>query len=600
MSAFSVPFSHADGKVTAPGLVRSEWNQCEFPPDLQLGRQALEVLSAFCRERGLVGDRIRQVELATAEAITNAIEHGCVDVPKGRVYLRWSWTEEWLEIQVSDPSSFCPEPNSESLPSDPLSESGRGLYLIASSVDFVEHRVGVQGHELVLRKKVGIAMPTAQSLEGLKRTVATMAEDLHVTYDDFTSVLRLSEDLATAQSFESFVAVACRRLRDLLQEERNCCCLRLLRDDGRLEMVYGETQFPVPLDLDPERACVEREVVRGKSERRVDDCSLLSEEDPLRGEGGGAFVDPVLFQGAILGVFSVTRPPGASPFSETQTNFIRGVSDFIGMALTTLSVQGQRASQQRAVRELEIAATIQTALLPKEFPENSNYRIYGQSRSAAEVGGDYFDVIPVRNVGVLLVIADVMGKGVPAALLATIFRTAVRCRLDLASRPGLLLSAVNQQISGDLYHLDMFITAQVAFLSYETHKMLLANAGHCPLLRLRSETGAERPPVTRHGIRSYPLGVGGATRFKEETVELAPADRLLFLTDGIFEIEDGKGDMLGIERLMTELPRLWKESPEQFSGELFDFLTGYSHQSLSKDDRTVLMVQRQRDAGPSS
>lgn len=592
MSSYSLPFTRDDRAGAGQGLVKSEWHQCELPPDLDLGREALTHLGNFCRERGLSPEKCHEVELATAEAINNAIQHGCQEQAEGVVRLRWSWTGEWLEIHVADPSTFYPEPHSESLPCDPLSESGRGLYLIASLVDFVEHRLGPDGHDLCLRKKVGVAMPSAQSLEQLQQTVATIAEDLHVTYDDFTSVLRLSEDLATAQSFESFVAIACRRLRELLQEEETCCCLRLLREDGRLEMVYGETQHPVALDLEPERPCVEREVVRGKTERRIDDCSLLPADDPLCGEGGGAFVDPVLFQGAILGVFSVTRPGGESPFSETQTNFIRGVSDFIGMALTTLNVQGQRAVQQRALRELEIAATIQTALLPKEFPENSSYRIYGQSRSAAEVGGDYFDVIPVRNVGVLLVIADVMGKGVPAALLATIFRTAVRSRLDLASRPGLLLSAVNQQISADLYHLDMFITAQVAYLSYETHRLLLANAGHCPLLRLRAGVGTDSAVVTRHGIRGYPLGVGGAIRFKEELVELVPADRLLFLTDGIFELENGKNEMLGIDRLIELLPKLWKESPEQFAGELFDYLNTYGHGLLSKDDRTVLMVQR--------
>jgi serine phosphatase RsbU (regulator of sigma subunit) len=264
------------------------------------------------------------------------------------------------------------------------------------------------------------------------------------------------------------------------------------------------------------------------------------------------------------------------------------------MALPTSVQQDQRSAHQRALRELEIAATIQTSLQPRGFPENSNYRVFGLSRSALQVGGDYFDVLPVRNVGALLVIADVMGKGVPAALLATIFRTAVHCRLDLATRPGLLLRAVNQQINSDLYNLDMFITAQVAYLCYETHRMFLAHAGHCPLLRIPGGVAGQPPgPVERHGAQGFPLGIGGDVRFKESTISVQPGDRFVFLTDGLYELEDAKGEMLGLDRLAEECARLWRGTPEHFCAELFDFLGAYSQGASASDDRTVLTVQRQ-------
>lgn len=568
---------------------RSEWMQCELAADLALGRQALDDLTAFARERGLEAESCRAIELATAEGINNAIEHGCVGRPNSLIRIVWGWVGEVFEVRVLDPGSFCPDSQRHTLPNDPLKESGRGLFLMASLVDEVEHRLVEPGHELILRKKVGLAKPPTQTLEQLQQAVETMAADLHVTYEDFSALLRLSEDLATSGSFEAFVSIACRRLRELLQEESSCC-FRMLGPDGSLEMIYGESQRPVPLHLESTRSCVEMDVARSKSERRVPDCLDLSGEDPLHAASGCAFVDPVLFRDKLLGVFSVVRHNSRQPFSEAQVNFVRSVSDFLGIALTTLSLQDERSQRERSSRELEIAATIQTSLLPKEFPENSNYRIYGQSRSALEVGGDYFDVLPVRNVGVLLVIADVMGKGVPAALLATIFRTAVRCRLDLATRPGLLLSAVNQQISDDLYHLDMFITAQVAYLCYETHRLFLANAGHCPLLRL----GSKNPGVVqRHGIQGYPLGVGGSIRFKEEVISLDPGDRMLFLTDGLFELENSNREMLGMDQLAADVPHLWTDTPEHFCDSLFGYLNIFSHGAPATDDRTVLVVQRQ-------
>ncbi len=586
LTSLSVPIPSEEGKGRR--LTRSEWMQCELSASLDLGRQVLDELTAFARERGLDAESCRAIELAAAEGINNAIEHGCMGKAEALIRVVWGWSGEIFEVRILDPGSFTPGDPRQALPNDPLKESGRGLFLMASLVDEVQHRLVEAGHELTLRKKVGLAKPRASALEQLQQAVETMAADLHVTYEDFSALLRLSEDLATASTFEAFVAMACRRLRELLQVE-SCCSLRLLEDDGSLEMIYGESQRPVPLRLEATRECVERLVVRNRHEEKVYHCSALPLDDPLHATSGCAFADPVLFQDKILGVFTVVQPKATQPFSERQANFVRSVSDFLGIALTTLSLQGERSARERASRELEIAATIQTALLPREFPENSNYRIFGQSRSAMEVGGDYFDVLPVRNVGVLLVIADVMGKGVPAALLATIFRTAVRSRLDLATRPGLLLSAVNQQISDDLYRLDMFITAQVAYLCYETHRLFLANAGHCPLLRLG---GSGSGPAQRHGIQGYPLGVGGSIRFKEEVIALDPGDRLLFLTDGIFEIENAGHHMLGMEQLAADVPNLWKESPEQFSNALFEYLNIFSHSAPSTDDRTVLMVQR--------
>lgn len=572
-------------------LVCSEWAQCEFPPDLDLGREALHRLMSFCQERGLAADFCREVELAVTEAITNAIRHGCVEHPDGTVRTVWKWVDETIEIRVTDPGSFSPLSDAHSLPKNPLAESGRGLFLMSSVMDQVEHRRVTDGHELILRKKVGPITSTVQTLDQLQKTVETMAEDLHVTYKDFSALLRLSENLATAHSFDAFAAVACTRLRELLPGVS--CTLRLLRDDGRLEMIYGENQRPTPLDLERSRSCVEMEVAKTSTERHIADVFQLPLDDPLYAAQGSAFVDPVLFQNKLLGVLSVVRAGGNTSFNDTQANFVRSVSDFLGIALTTLNQQGQRSLHQRALRELEIAATIQTSLQPREFPENSNYRLFGISRSAAQVGGDYFDVLPVRNVGALLVIADVMGKGVPAALLATIFRTAVHCRLDLATRPGLLLRAVNQQINSDLYHLDMFITAQVAYLCYETHRIFLAHAGHCPLLRFPgSQPGQPTPSVERHGAQGYPLGIGGDVRFKESTISVQPGDRYLFLTDGLYELEDAKGEMLGLDRLTEEASRLWSGTPEQFCGDLFDFLSSYSQGAPAPDDRTVLIIQR--------
>ncbi len=249
--------------------------------------------------------------------------------------------------------------------------------------------------------------------------------------------------------------------------------------------------------LAPMADTVEMRIFRGGARVLVEDCSKLARNDPLWRKTGITCACPVLFQGAVVGVVSIIRRTSGPHFSAAQIHLVRAVADFLGIARTTAHLQKQRPEQQRALREMEIAAEIQQLLLPRFFPNSARSRIFGISQAATEVGGDYFDVLPIGDHGVLPAIADVMGKGMPAALLATVLRTTIRARLDLADHPGRLLSEINDQLGADLATLDMFITAQLAYFCYLTNELTYASAGHCPILRFRrgSLIAAEMPAI---------------------------------------------------------------------------------------------------------
>jgi serine phosphatase RsbU (regulator of sigma subunit) len=290
----------------------------------------------------------------------------------------------------------------------------------------------------------------------------------------------------------------------------------------------------------------------------------------------------------MLGCLVVTQRPGYPYFSAGNLGLIRFLADFLGIMRATNTLQEQRQAQQRALRELEIASSIQQTLLPQSFPKNPNYRIFGLCQSAQEVGGDYFDALNVTDDGILLVIADVMGKGVPAALLATIFRTAIHARLDLAPQPDLLLTEVNHQIASDLAQIDMFITAQVAYLSLSENSLLVANAGHCPLLHCLS---AEKKVVQIKG-GGIPLGVIDGFEYNSQRHTVSRGDRLVFLTDGLYEVESGGNQMMGIDFLADEIARFPAESSSDFCAHLLDFVRNFSGAKPASDDRTLLTVER--------
>src|SRR5205823_6839366 len=138
------------------------------------------------------------------------------------------------------------------------------------------------------------------------------------------------------------------------------------------------------------------------AQNTVQSCAELLHDDPVWRESGGAFACPVRFREEALGVLTVILPGGAAYYSAAQINIVRVVAEFIGIARATATLQAQRANEQRAIRELEVAAEIQQSLLPKEFPDLPKTRIFGVSQASREIGGDYFDIIPIEGKGVLV------------------------------------------------------------------------------------------------------------------------------------------------------------------------------------------------------
>jgi anti-sigma regulatory factor (Ser/Thr protein kinase) len=135
----------------------TEIAECRMKPDLQLVARTLSLMKEYFQVRGLGGQICSELELATAEALNNAIEHGCADRFEAEVVCRWRWSDETIQIEITDASNYQPPDNKAKLPDNPLSEEGRGAFLIERLVDTVEHVVLAAGHSIRLTKRVGAA-----------------------------------------------------------------------------------------------------------------------------------------------------------------------------------------------------------------------------------------------------------------------------------------------------------------------------------------------------------------------------------------------------------------------------------------------------------
>jgi serine phosphatase RsbU (regulator of sigma subunit) len=201
------------------------------------------------------------------------------------------------------------------------------------------------------------------------------------------------------------------------------------------------------------------------------------------------------------------------------------------------------------------------------------------------VGGDFFDVLELEDAdGVLLAIADVIGRGVPAALLATMFRTALHALRDLGADPGVLLTELNRQFVEDLGMLDVFITAQLAFYSPSTRVLTLASAGHCPVIHLK-----KNGEVSTYSADGFPVGLVQETRYSLSRVPLRDGDRLVFLTDGLYEVTNASGQSLGIPELVERLKALSPVPPRDVCGAILAGVEEYALGARMNDDRTLLV-----------
>lgn len=563
-------------------LIYEEWSQITLPPDVDFVAPALGRFHRAMAEKGALPGLADRMRLALTEALTNSVKHGTFTAAADVIRLRWRWQDDCLTVEISEPGRFAPTGEWTKLPDDPLAESGRGGFLIAGAFEKLAHLNADGRHTLQLQKRVGPPGQSSSMVE-LEQTLSAMTEELSANYETLSALFKLAEALATTENLAAFAEHAL-HLRTLV--EADTMHVRLRDQQGALTLLGSAAPgLSLPAKIDAQSDGMEAMVFKTGQERTIDDTTRLAPGDPLAGLHGVAFVCPVYFQSRQLGVCVIGRRRFGAFFTAAQISLARTTAEFLGIACANAELQSQRLAQLRVQRELEIAAQIQQSLSPTVFPSRGDWRVHGRCVNAFEAGGDFFDVIEVAN-GVLLVIADVMGKGVPAALLAVVLRTAVRSHASLAADPGQLLERVSTQIAPDLERLGMFITAQIVFLEDKSNHIAYANAGHCPILAL---TAAGESRILEEG--GLPVGVSPDEHYTASRVVLQRGERLLLLTDGILEAPDEHGHELGLEgftaiALPTRLRPL-----EHVCGELLDLMEQRDAGRAPTDDRTLLAVE---------
>jgi len=243
-------------------------------------------------------------------------------------------------------------------------------------------------------------------------------------------------------------------------------------------------------------------------------------------------------------------------------------------------------ANQRMDAELSIAKTLQAAMLPQRLPEHPQYTGQATMVPAREMGGDFYDFFPVGENRIGLVIADVSGKGVPAAFFMAISRTILQGSAREHGSPGACLADSNDLLCQQ-NPLDLFVTAFYGVLDLDTGTFTYANAGHNPPILVRADGTVSNLPA----MGGVAMGVMMGLSYAENSVTLAAGDTLLLYTDGISEAMDGDGQEFTEGRLIRSLGESHRESVEIVMSSLIDSVHEFVGGAPQSDDITCLIVR---------
>jgi sigma-B regulation protein RsbU (phosphoserine phosphatase) len=239
----------------------------------------------------------------------------------------------------------------------------------------------------------------------------------------------------------------------------------------------------------------------------------------------------------------------------------------------------------RLETELELSQKVQKALLPNVIPSIHGLDISVFSQPAHIVGGDYFDFFKYRDGSHGFVIADVMGKGMPASMLMASFQASLRIIGPESNDPAEVMTRLNQIFCRNI-RLTKFVTVFLARYDENSRVLTYCNAGHNPPLIHRNNGAIESLLPTGAAI-----GLVDQATFENATTILRPNDKVLLYTDGVVESRNPSGDLFGEERLRGFLMETVFASSRQLIGSLRDRLQQFSGVSIPTDDTTIIAIK---------
>ncbi|WP_246125913.1 SpoIIE family protein phosphatase [Geobacter argillaceus] len=327
------------------------------------------------------------------------------------------------------------------------------------------------------------------------------------------------------------------------------------------------------------------------SEVVVNDVDLMDKPSSIRFahlKGIKSFAHaPITIEGKPIGVLSAYSESARGMFTDEFKELFTMLAGQIGVAWRNASQTEKLIEAKKRERELQIARTIQLGLLPHCAPDVAGIAIAGRCVPASEVGGDYYDFLLRDGKALDLVIADVSGHNIGAALIMAEARTFIQSIAKNRLRPKEVLSALNEFLYEDLTRAEFFISMFYLKFDCDCHELFFASAGHNPPL-VWKKSSRSCFWLDAEGLL---LGVKKEVNFEEKQMSLQSGDILMMYTDGITEAADQTGAFFGEHRLRTLLGESCQLSPQEIIDKLFREVRAFTGLQNFDDDLTIVVMK---------
>ncbi|GAK56036.1 serine phosphatase [Candidatus Vecturithrix granuli] len=287
----------------------------------------------------------------------------------------------------------------------------------------------------------------------------------------------------------------------------------------------------------------------------------------------------------VMGVINMTDKKSSEMFTSGDLRLLTAVASQAAISLYNIELIEEVKDAERVKREMEIAQQIQMGLLPGNPPSIPGIELAGRCLPATQVGGDYYDFFLSSDNKLGVVIADVSGHNVGAALMMAAARSALRSEVLTQQSPAAILKNTNFVLYDDLTHAELFMTMFYAEYEARTKIFCYSNGGHNHPILLRERTCSF---LDTDGML---IGMLASVDFEEKRLSLQPNDFVIFYTDGVVEAVNEEGKMFKLDRLCRVIEANWQCNAQQLVNKIFEELDRYTENTFRSDDITVVVLK---------
>jgi len=295
-------------------------------------------------------------------------------------------------------------------------------------------------------------------------------------------------------------------------------------------------------------------------------------------------VAPIISNDEVIGVFDLESDE-LNAYSEDDLEVLMLLASQVAIIIEKVMLHEQLIEKKRLEGQLEVARQVQLELLPASDPRLPGFDISAYNFPTEEVSGDYYDWVRLHNDQIGVVVADVAGKGVPAALLMAFLRASLRLATHIGYSPQTSMAKVNFLLWESIER-NQFVTAFYGILDATNRTLAYANAGHNPPLLLSADGTS---CFLSHG--AVPLGMFSDTRYHEYYLTMAPGDQLILYTDGVTEATNPREEEFGRERLLKSVKACRDLPAREMIASIQKDVSAWTDGLGAHDDVTIFIIK---------